>query len=162
MKIKLIDWYENPKRAKTLKDWDQWHKDTKNKYPVQYFFRRTLVQLIRRKLRNVKMWVIYRTISRYHIIHTGLKPGYYDPGERILHGMFYTFVHSFYPEWKRFVAMGLDADYELSQEIELLYIFWTNRKNPWDIEDIDESKRARDLDGEMAVRLAKILNQLWT
>ena len=34
---------------------------------------------------NVKYWIKYRTTDKYHVVKTGLKPGYYECDTRILH-----------------------------------------------------------------------------
>lgn len=38
-------------------------------------------------LRNAKYWVRHRTIDKYHIVKTALKPGYYDVDYRMLHAV---------------------------------------------------------------------------
>lgn len=41
-----------------------------------------------RRLSDARYWVLYRVTKRhaYHIIYTGLPPGYHDENDRILHG----------------------------------------------------------------------------
>ena len=46
-----------------------------------------IVDLIREKVSQAYWWVRYRTTNRYHVMHTGLEPGYYDPSDRILHAV---------------------------------------------------------------------------
>ena len=41
-----------------------------------------------RALRDIKWWVIHRTTQRYNVVHTGLKPGYYDIDYRMSEAMF--------------------------------------------------------------------------
>ena len=46
--------------------------------------------VLRRRLRDAKWWLLHRLVPRhrYHIIRTGLKPGYYDPDWRITFAVF--------------------------------------------------------------------------
>jgi hypothetical protein len=42
--------------------------------------------------RSVEDFIRYRTKHRYHLVDTGLKPGYYDTDTRMLHSCFNLFV----------------------------------------------------------------------
>lgn len=61
----------------------------------------TIMPLYRlgRKVNSAKMWLMYRFHPRhqYHIIRTGLKPGWYDEDELILHACFAMLER--YIEW---------------------------------------------------------------
>ena len=41
-----------------------------------------------RMLSDVKYWVLNRTTRRFHIVKTGLKPGYHDTDTRMLYACF--------------------------------------------------------------------------
>jgi hypothetical protein len=69
----------------------------------------TIMPLYRigRSIRDAKFWIFYRVHPkhRYHIINTGLEPGYYDEDTLILHGCFAMLER--YIEWH-----GGDSDLE--------------------------------------------------
>lgn len=58
---------------------------------------------------NIYWWIIYRCVTKhkYHIVQTGLKPGYCDPGERLLAAIF--------TEVTDFVANNNHWDWEESE-----------------------------------------------
>ncbi len=76
-------------KARSSEDWWAWKKEMKEKYPIRYFlnneFESTFVWPITMPLLRATEWVKYRTIRRYHIVSTGMKPGYSDVTERMLH-----------------------------------------------------------------------------
>lgn len=47
---------------------------------------------VERHYNSVIDWVRYRTTRRYHIVNTGLEPGYYDTDDRMLHANFNLLV----------------------------------------------------------------------
>lgn len=79
--------------ALTLDEWETWRKETTKKHPIRYFLHHTFsieVTVWARRLFKDPYWWIRHRISpahRYHIIDTGLTPGYYDPDHRILFGI---------------------------------------------------------------------------
>ena len=42
-----------------------------------------------RRLRDIKWWVLHRTLCRFHTVKTGLKPGYYDADTRLVEAMYF-------------------------------------------------------------------------
>jgi len=67
---------------KTSKDYDD--QQRKN-HPVRWFFLQSvpnalefLITILPTLYQDVKFWIRYRTTEKYHIVNTGLKPGYYD------------------------------------------------------------------------------------
>ena len=76
-------------KARSSEDWGAWKKEMKEKYPIRYFlnneFESTFVWPITMPLLRATEWVKYRTTRRYHIVSTGMKPGYSDVTERMLH-----------------------------------------------------------------------------
>lgn len=86
-------WFSyNPPRALTMEEWGLFDKEFKKNAPIRYFIKNvflTKLKLWKRKLINDPIdWVRYRTTRRFHIINTGLKPGYYDKDWLMLHGNF--------------------------------------------------------------------------
>jgi len=75
--------------ARTSNDWGTWKNEMKEKHPIRYFlnneFESTFVWPITMPILRAVSWVRYRTIRRYHIVSTGMKPGYSDVTERMLH-----------------------------------------------------------------------------
>lgn len=83
----------------TWDEWEEWHSNSKAAKPWVYFFYETIPSFFSKKWRrvtdkinDVKYWIRYRTVDRYHVIHTRLKPGYKEFDERCLHGCFELMV----------------------------------------------------------------------
>ena len=95
-------------------------------------------------LRKALRWIKYRTVPRhkYHMVNTGLKPGYYDQDRRMLHACFallldyvkeYGGVEVIEPHIKQMkehpeiwgVKVGdLDSSISTQEEILKLYEYW--------------------------------------
>lgn len=99
--MKLLDQFkfEVPPYA-TWGGWRKWHAKTKQDYPIGYFFRYTLRDIVVgaiseffRPLSDLRIYVRQRFVERTHIIDTGLKPGgWYEFDDRILHASFNMLV----------------------------------------------------------------------
>lgn len=83
----------------TAKGWREWRQRAKAEQPIAYWLNDTAADWIKdgyrtlaRPFSNAKAWVRYRVFDRYHVIDTGLKPGYADMDRRMLHGMFNMLV----------------------------------------------------------------------
>lgn len=91
LKKSLYKWWSfNSPSAATWDGWDDFKADFKAKAPVRYFFSKDFSQWFNRPrwaIREVLNWFRYRII-RYHIIDTGLEPGYYDADTVLLHSSF--------------------------------------------------------------------------
>lgn len=84
----------NPKTA-TADGWVQWERDFKKSAPIRYFITRKLPDYFRPikwKYDSIKSWVRYRTYARYHVVKTGLEPGYYEVDTLMLHSSFSLLV----------------------------------------------------------------------
>jgi len=73
--------------------WDHWEADVKGRYPIRYFIQRTIpdsFDTIRSKLRDAMWYILHRIHPkhRYHMVDSGLKPGYYDPDTLMMHSAF--------------------------------------------------------------------------
>lgn len=73
--------------------WVEWNRVTRKHYPVRVFLHNTLpttfARLHRRWVKN-PYWAIVHRINprhRYHVMKTGLPPGYYDPDTRLLYAV---------------------------------------------------------------------------
>jgi len=81
------------------KEWDNWHADTKSARPFAYFVMETIpdkyddfVKFFTKPINNLRYAIRVRLFDRYHVINTGLNPGYSDCDTRMLHGMFNMLV----------------------------------------------------------------------
>ena len=79
--------------------WEEWHKKTKTERPFAYFLMETvpdkfddLHRFFTKPLNDLRYAIRVRLFDRYHIIKTGLKPGYQDADTRLMHGMFNLLV----------------------------------------------------------------------
>ena len=84
-----------------MEQWSNWEKEQRSNRPIAFFFYVTLKESIRDLWTSFvyNCWttpiyaIKYRTTHRYNILHTGLKPEYYDLDRRILHGVFNELVN---------------------------------------------------------------------
>lgn len=85
--------YPDHPRCATPEEWVEWEKKEKEKpicnfcvniFPEWYKFN------VVDRLRDIKLWFKYRFQKeyKYHLIDTGLEPGYHEIDDRMLHGMF--------------------------------------------------------------------------
>lgn len=88
----------------TGKYWDRRESYIKTNHPILYQVQMQLPRKVRKFMRNskvgeflrsakyhlgqIKWWFLFRTIHRYHVIKTGLKPDFYEIDTRMLHGCF--------------------------------------------------------------------------
>lgn len=91
--IAFHKWMEyNPPPALSSRGWRLFNEEFKKVAPVRYWidndFKRQVVLPITWKYQSVADWVRNRLIHRYHIVDTGLKPGYYDIDTIMLHSNF--------------------------------------------------------------------------
>ena len=82
----------NPPGALTSKAWRLFRREFKEKAPVRYWIqndlRYSIVMPVIWKIQNVRHWFAYRTYNRFHVVKTGLPPGYYEPEVQLLHSSF--------------------------------------------------------------------------
>jgi hypothetical protein len=75
--------------ARSSNDWHEFKMYHKEHNPIRYFlnneFEAMFIWPWSMRLERLTDWVQYRTTRRYHIINTGMKPGYADASERMLH-----------------------------------------------------------------------------
>lgn len=80
----------------TAKEWHEWENNARLNQPVAYWIDDTLIPFVKRntitRLNDIRSYIRYRIFDKYHLIHTGLKPGYQDCDTRLLHGMFNLLV----------------------------------------------------------------------
>jgi len=79
----------------SLEEWDNWENKLKTSRPWAYFVTEEIwdkindiTYPIRNGYMDCKNYIRHRLFDRYHMVDTGLKPGYYDTSDRILHSCF--------------------------------------------------------------------------
>jgi hypothetical protein len=154
--------------ARSSEDWNYFRKYHKANNPIRYFLHHEFESMFiwpwSMPLRRAKEWVEYRTTRRYHIIKTGMAPGYSDISEKMLHvnfNMLKNFVEKEKSHMYMFLTehpvakkgadagvayllweMGLEeggwsgnkSQSENAREVYELYNWWTNER-PYRLED---------------------------
>ena len=78
----------NPPNALSSSGWEDFNKEFKEKAPVRFWITDTLPAMYRpilRACRDASMWVRYRTTQKFHVVRTGLAPGYAEVDTMMLH-----------------------------------------------------------------------------
>lgn len=87
----------NPVGAMSSKGWRLFDKEFREKAPIRWYFHKKFksdfVYPVTRKISSVYWWIKYRTTNRYHVICTGLPPGYNDIHNVMLHTNFHIFMN---------------------------------------------------------------------
>ena len=99
----FADWLRGTVKrgAKTSKQWDQWHKEAKEKHPIRYWIveegldrLQDLITWPERRLYDVKYYVLNRWVTRTHALTSNLKKGqWYEFETRLMHSMFDELVN---------------------------------------------------------------------
>jgi len=142
--------------ARSSNDWHEFREYHKEHNPIRYFinndFEAIFIWPWSMRLRRLTDWVRYRTTRRYHVIKTGMEPGYSDVSEKMLHVNF-NMLKDFIEVEKAYMwtwhnkdseqpgvshlvwEMGLDADNKFhnqqsanAREQYELYDWWTNQR----------------------------------
>ena len=87
---KIDSWMDyNPPGALSSKGWRLFKEEFKENAPIRFWikndFRYTVILPIKWKYEKITDWIRYRTIHRYHILNTGLPPGWNDFDTKMLH-----------------------------------------------------------------------------
>jgi hypothetical protein len=80
----------SPPGSLTSKGWRLFEKEFEQVAPVRYRIKKHLQKryAIQRRLSDIKYWFLYRTTKRYHVIDSGLPPGYHSIDNLMLHSSF--------------------------------------------------------------------------
>lgn len=178
--------------AASMKDWETIDARQRAAHPVWYFVHKRIPRKWRRfcHLCREAYWAIRHRVDprhRYHIVRTGLSPGYYDIDTRMFESAFWLFSQycKYNSEWIDYDSskdterpMGDEHhDYweNVRQEVRALREWWTvtrpARNTDWFIPGMpEEESRAgfaqeddwESEDQDMYLRLAKIRRGLWT
>jgi hypothetical protein len=83
----------DPPSALSSNGWNSFNSEFKKVAPIRWWFHRDAKKIfvypVSFRYRRMMEWIHYRTTARrYHIIKTGLTPGYYDVSTMMLHANF--------------------------------------------------------------------------
>jgi hypothetical protein len=80
----------SPPGSLTTKGWRLFEKEFKQVAPIRFWIKKQSRKsyFIKGRLSDIKYWIIYRTTERYHIIDSGLSPGYHSIDSLMLHSSF--------------------------------------------------------------------------
>lgn len=135
---KKFDLLDTP-AAGSAKEWRIWEATMRKQRPIAWFLQETLggaFRTARSRLRDWKWSLLHRIHPkyRYHVVDSGLPPGYHDPCSLVLHVPF-NLLKSFY-ERQLTGHVDWQADEPHRQafaEMKALYEWWTvtrpNREN---------------------------------
>lgn len=78
----------NPPVSSTMEGWRDFNAEFKTKAPIRYALEKASIHLSvwkKRYTTDVYYWIRHRTVDKYHVLQTGLKPGYYDKDHLMLY-----------------------------------------------------------------------------
>jgi hypothetical protein len=112
-------------------EWDEWHAKNRKERPIAYWLNETAADFfkdIRSKItspfNDLRYAIRVRVFDRYHVIPTGLKPGYSDSDTRMLHGMF-TLLVDFVEVEKAWMHVVFDKDAQKKYNHPWWSLGWT-------------------------------------
>jgi len=115
-------------------EWKVWHSTTKAERPFAYFITETVpdkfddfVKFFTKPINDLRYGFRVRVFDRYHVIQTGLKPGYNDCDTRMMHGMFNLLV-DFVEIEKAWMHVIWDKDERKKHQYPWWSIGWTHFK----------------------------------
>ena len=95
---KFADWIRGTSKPFALEwdQWDEWHKNAKDKHPYRYWFAEKFLRKLQDFINlpidiyhTIEIYVRNRFIDKVHYLRTDLTPGeYYDLDTRIIHALF--------------------------------------------------------------------------
>lgn len=136
-------------------EWDEWHSETKKNRPIAYFIMETIpdawndtIRLISNPWYKSRDWIRYRIFDRYHVINTGLRPGYHEADERMMNGMFSLLV-DFVEVESAWMHVVFDEKEKRRRKVPWWNLGWTRFKSFRDPEaGLAHLKWEMTLDGE--------------
>ena len=115
-------------------EWDDWETEMRATRPVAFWLNETLpdsfkyvYKKITKPYNDLRYWIRVRIFDRYHVIYTGLKPGYADGDTRILHGMFNLLV-DFVEVEKAWMYVVFDKEAQKKHKHPWWSLGWTRFK----------------------------------
>lgn len=130
--------------AATSREWREWEISAKRDQPFAYWLHEVAADWLKARWKNIispfewfRCFLRYRIFDRYHVIPTGLEPGYRDADSRMLHGMFNLLV-DFVEVEKAWMNVVFDEEER------------KKRKHPWWSIGWSRIRSFRDPDGGIA------------
>jgi hypothetical protein len=174
----------------TFEGWEERKKKQKELYPIWFFFHKTIPSKWRRfsyiLTHEIPWWFKHRLIPqhRYHVVRTGLKPGYYDPDTLIFWACFKQFERylKYHSEWLDDPEIYPESEddgsengwHHFRREAKALRQWWNvdrpSRNVDWWKSNLSDEESFKGFqmedewdkeDTQMLVRLAKIRKGLW-
>lgn len=111
----------NPPKFATGEEWAYFERNFMKNAPIRYKLKRLILRiksLYRIYITDSIDWVKFRTTKKYHIIKTGLNPGYHNISTRILHANFFLL--------EKYV--NIRGANNVDDEIFKLYTWWTETR----------------------------------
>ncbi len=112
-------------------EWDEWHLTTRKERPIAYWLNETapdffkdIRKTITKPFNDLRYAIRVRVFDRYHVIPTGLKPGYADSDTRMLHGMF-TLLVDFVEVEKAWMHVVFDREAQKQYQHPWWSLGWT-------------------------------------
>lgn len=94
---KITDWFNfYPPTSAAWEEWRAFDTRFKKEAPIRYYLRESIGWIewyLFYTPKEIISWVKYRTTHRYHVVHTGLKPGYHAVDELMLYSLFMLAQH---------------------------------------------------------------------
>lgn len=124
----------NPPGALSSRGWKLFSKEFQKNAPIRYWFehdfKHDIIYPIKWKYDAIADWIRYRTYDRYHVVKTGLKPGYHSIDSQMLNVNFNMFKDFIECElaWAKF-RWGTDAAWYQKMRFIRRYIR-TRFRNP--------------------------------
>lgn len=121
--------------AATSKEWREWEISAKRDQPFAYWLHEVAADWLKARWQNIvapvewfRTFLRYRIFDRYHVIRTGLEPGYRDADSRMLHGMFNLLV-DFVEVEKAWMNVVFDEEERKKRKHPWWSIGWTRIKS---------------------------------
>lgn len=166
--------------------WDRYERYFQTNFPIRWKIQRDyprkLINKLRRikyRLGQIKWWVLHRTVDRYDVIHTGLKPAYHEITTRMLHGCFALLREHAEGETRvkglaaleKLSVWASETDEEMYLEEHALLRWWMierpARINPWKLANVTDEMAQNtkefyaEQDDEMLLRLVRFRSKLF-
>ena len=130
IKLRIKLWFDyNPPGSLSSKGWRLFDQEFREKAPIRYWImhdlRNATIQPLKFKYRSISEWIRYRTTRRYHVVDTGLPPGYYDVDNRILNANFNLLKNFVECEQARQRYHWSDDGIKVSPWYTKLPLYWT-------------------------------------
>jgi len=126
----------DPPGSMTSKGWRLFDEEYKRVAPIRHWIskdlRHAVVYPIKWKYQAITNWIRYRTYDRYHVLKTGLEPGYYEVEKLMLHVNF-NMLKDFVEDelaWSRYLWTERDETATWCEKHMPFYYFFKPFRRP--------------------------------